>query len=135
MFTFSASWIVIFSVNFIRNEFNPFYCGSRQAYTVQAEWLSTWLPGEQELGDSCGHGEEDGDGCDGDDGSHGDDSRGILVLMVMVVMEMVVMVIVMMAVVEIVMMVCNTLKSKLVVRSLRVTYFLLGCLTRKQPYF
>lgn len=135
MFAFSASWIAIFSVNFIRNEFYPFYCGSLQAYTVQAECLSTWLPGEQELVDSCGHGEEDGDGCDGDDGSHGDYGCGILVLMVMAVMEMVVMVIVMMAVVEIVTMVCNTLKSKLVVRSLRVTYFLLGCLTRKQTYF
>lgn len=57
--------------------------------------------------------------------------------MVMVVMEMVVMVMVMvtMAVVEVVMMVCNTLKSKLVVRSLRVTYFSLGCLTRKQTCF
>lgn len=53
----------------------------------------------------------------------------------MVVMEMVMMVIAMMAVVEIVMMVCNTLKSKPVVRSLWVTYFSPGCLNRKEAYF
>lgn len=69
-----------------RLSFTPFTVGEKlrclQAYTVQAECLSTWLSGEQELGDSCGHGEEDGDGCDGGDGN-GENSCGILVVMVM----------------------------------------------------
>lgn len=107
MFTFSASWIAMFSVNAIQIEFYPFYCGrevmSLQAYTVQAECLSTWLPGEQKLGDSCGHGKEDGDGCDGSHGSNGDDGHGILVVMVVIKMVVMVMVMVVMKMVVIVM--------------------------------
>lgn len=107
MFVFSASWTAIFSDNVIKIEFYPFNCGREamglQAYIVWVKCLSTWLPGEQELGDNCGN-----DGCEGGDVGHGDDSSDVLV-----VMEMVVMVMVMMTVMVIVMMVCYMTESKL----------------------